>query len=508
MQRFSMFNRDGIVALILFVFAFVSYADTNYYDNRTANAVSRMGLVLSLVNEGHLSIDAFAPLTPDKSLVDGAYYSDKAPGLAFLSLPAAVASRLIDRLRGRDDGLDRFFEDGHLSGVYDQVAYLATLSTSVLIGALGVVAVFGSSRLLGAGRAGAVFAALACGFGSPYWGWATEFLGHTPTAGLLALAVWVVLWIARVAPEVRGGLWSGALLGALLGLAAMTEYPVVPAAGMIGLSGLWMAWRRDSARLMSTAAGALAAGLLVLAPTLIYNWKAFGSPFSIGYQSVVGFDAMRTGVVGVSLPRVPIMGELLFGPYRGLFWVAPVLLALPVALGVAWHRTRSRPVLVAMMLGALSLLAINSGYAYWHGDYSTGPRHLITTIPLLAMPLGVLFTVAGRGGRGLLLALLTVSIAVALVCTRIDVISPPEYGFPLADYLLPRLMAGDFPDSISSRALHLPGFARLIPTVVALIIGFGALTLAVVTPTESRKVALQGDQPRPRIVPQSWRPRV
>src|SRR5690242_13338336 len=197
MQHFRVFDRDRILAVFLFVFAFASYADTNYYDNRNSNAVSRMGLVLSLVHQGRLDIEAFAPLTTDKALVGGTHYSDKAPGVAFLALPAAAVARAVAMALGRDGGLAPFFEDGHVSGAYDRAAWLATLSTSALLGALGVVAVFGAARLMGAGPAGALFAALACGFGTPYWGWATEFIGHTPAAALLALAVWVALVLGK-----------------------------------------------------------------------------------------------------------------------------------------------------------------------------------------------------------------------------------------------------------------------------------------------------------------------
>src|SRR4051812_9640952 len=118
-----------------------------YYDNRNSNAVSRMGLVLSLVHQGRLDIEAFAPLTTDKALVGGTHYSDKAPGVAFLALPAAAVARAVAMALGRDGGLAPFFEDGHVSGAYDRAAWLATLSTSALLGALGVVAVFGAARL-------------------------------------------------------------------------------------------------------------------------------------------------------------------------------------------------------------------------------------------------------------------------------------------------------------------------------------------------------------------------
>jgi hypothetical protein len=87
----------------------------------------------------------------------------------------------------------------------------------------------------------------------------------------------------------------------------------------------------------------------------------FGSPFSVGYQSAVGYDALHSGAVGVSLPRPGIVAELLVLPYRGLFWVAPVLLAAPVAFVVAWRRggargAADRPMLVALELAAGAFL--------------------------------------------------------------------------------------------------------------------------------------------------------
>jgi hypothetical protein len=58
---------------------------------RNPNAVSRVGLTFSILEDHSPKIDKFAPFTGDRAFFDGSHYSDKAPGLSFTALPLVAA---------------------------------------------------------------------------------------------------------------------------------------------------------------------------------------------------------------------------------------------------------------------------------------------------------------------------------------------------------------------------------------------------------------------------------
>ena len=72
----------------------------------------------------------------------------------------------------------------------------------------------------------------------------------------------------------------------------------------------------------------------------------FGSPFHIAYSSEqAGFEGMQTGVFGISFAERRRVSQILFGCYRGLLPLAPVLIFAPlgwVAM-IRWVRLSRTP---------------------------------------------------------------------------------------------------------------------------------------------------------------------
>src|ERR1700745_566648 len=64
-----------------------------FYEGGGWNQNSRFDLLRAIVEQHTLQIDAYHENTQDKAHFRGHYYSDKAPGLAFLSVPFAEAAR-------------------------------------------------------------------------------------------------------------------------------------------------------------------------------------------------------------------------------------------------------------------------------------------------------------------------------------------------------------------------------------------------------------------------------
>src|SRR5207248_4649981 len=76
-------------ALLLGAVLLTSYA--YFYQGGGWNQNSRFDLVRAIIECHTLSIDAYHGNTQDKAFANGHYYSDKAPGVAFLAVPIALA---------------------------------------------------------------------------------------------------------------------------------------------------------------------------------------------------------------------------------------------------------------------------------------------------------------------------------------------------------------------------------------------------------------------------------
>ena len=88
-------RRDASVlrtAVVLGLTLFASYA--YFYQAGGWNQNGRFALVRALLEQGTLRIDAYADSTGDRSLWEGHYYCDKAPGASFLALGPVAAARL------------------------------------------------------------------------------------------------------------------------------------------------------------------------------------------------------------------------------------------------------------------------------------------------------------------------------------------------------------------------------------------------------------------------------
>ena len=447
------------VSIFLFVLLFITYG---YFVQTIDNAqvVTRLGLTLSLIEDKALTIDKFERYTKDKSPLNGHYYPDKPPGLSLLALPSVSLARSAIILTGHDPS--SMAESGPTTA-FKIYAYVATLSTVGLLTALAAVMVLRVALVLGAGIEGALFGAVAFGLGTPAFGWATAFFGHAAAGALLflafGLAVLLMTGRAGFAPFLR---WQG-VIGALLGLAVSVEIIAAVAGAAIGLFALALAvqrwhWRGATAAAVTLALG----GLLGLAPLLIYDTLAFGSPLRTGYASVVGFPGMNVGFFGISLPGLNAASALLFGDFRGLLPLAPVLLLMPAGVWLLARTPGLRGVAAVILAVALSYLAIASGYYYWDGGAATGPRYLVPVLPFAGLALAFVWRISRL--RLACLVLLLVSVLFSLICVSTDMFSPRAIASPFLEHLLPTFVDGNL-HTVAALA-GLGGLLGLMPLVL------------------------------------------
>ncbi|MCE7874286.1 hypothetical protein DYH09_28480, partial [bacterium CPR1] len=401
-------SRKAFPAGLLGALLLVSYAW--FYQGGGWNQNSRLDLVWALVERGSPQIDAYVSNTGDYALREGHYYSDKAPGAALVAVPAVAALRA--------------------AGVEDRVrqSYVATLVAASLPTAAAAVLLYQLLLQLGASRSSATLAALAFGLGTPAWSYATMLFGHALAAFCLTAAL-----AGGVALGRNGPTWRSVLLGLAVGLSAggavAAEYPTAPAAVLLVLLALA---RAGQGRALLAAASMLVGAAMVVGPLGLYHRAAFGAALQTGYSFQAGFPALQQGFLGITRPDLGVLGHLLVHPYRGLIPASPVL--LPALLGLALG-IRSKPTRGICLTGwgvFLCLLLINASYAYWHGGWAYGPRHLVPAFPLLCLGLGLLYERAGGAIRSGLVSLALLSTVINLVAVSTNPM-PAQVGPGLAE---------------------------------------------------------------------------
>ena len=426
----------------LFALLFVCYA--YFYQAGGWNQNTRFALVRAITNDHALNIDPYRLATGDKAFYNGHYYSDKAPGLSLAAVPVVAAARPI--LRGLGGDPENYAGIALLS-------YLATLFTAGLFTAMAGVSLYTLCVELGATESAALFGAIVFGLGSPIWTLATIFIGHAFSAALLVFAF-------AAAIRAGDGDWrQGALAGASAGWATVSEFPAAIPAAVIALIVVARVWPLGRRRAVPVVAAVVVGAVTTAAVLMAYQYACFGSPFHIAYASEAEYVGMQQGIYGVSMPRMLRLRRILFGEYRGLLPLAPVLAVAPIGW-VLMIVGRARPhggakVPAAQPLEAVTIAGIasaiigiyyvllNASYAYWEGGWSYGPRHASPAIPFLCVGLAALWSVLPRVVRWSLAAVAAYGIAVTLIAVSTAPLPPNNIRRPVADLLWPAFRDGD-----------------------------------------------------------------
>ncbi|MDB5539995.1 MAG: hypothetical protein JWQ89_1722 [Devosia sp.] len=425
-------------AAIIFMLAFVAFARLAPQDPFNPQHVTRIALALSL-SEGRLDIDRLAPSTIDKAFFDGHYYSDKQPGVSFMAVPVVIATRIALEAAGAASDP----ADPNALASYIRTAAIATVS---LPAALAVALLNLMALRLGASQAAATFASCALALGTPFFGWSTTLFAHS-LSGAILLGAMALMVLARPAT------WVAPLVGLLLGFLLVVDITAAPAGAVVGVFFLIQSTRRGG-----DLVGLVIGGVVGLAPLLVYNLLTFGSPFRLGYSQVQGFEGMRQGFFGLTFPQPMVLGELLFGHYRGLLPLAPVLLMVPIGLVAMVKWAPSRGIAIVIAGTVLCFLLINASYFYWDGGSSTGPRHLVAALPLACLALAFAWP-PGWPAKTVAMLLLFVSLAISMVSASVDAMAPPWFANPLFDYLLPGFFTGGWVQATLATAIIWLGFA-------------------------------------------------
>lgn len=389
---------------LLFSYAFF-FGGSGFNQNAT------FALTRAIVERQQLQIDPYVANTADVSRSGGHFYSNKAPGLAFA---AAVPYAAYYAVRGAPQNAQEL----------NLALYLATVavcgSSGAAIGALILLA----ARRRGLDTGAAIGLALLVGLGTPLFAYSTMLFAHVPAALLVLLSVLFLDGTLRR---------NSAAAGAAMGAATFINYLCAPIALILlgtVLATTTKAKARDALRYL--AGGAPFALLLGW-----YQWAAFGSPFRTSIDAVnPAFRDDRLWLGIFALPKAEALWGITFSPYRGLFFLAPVLL---VALGGVIAMTRrDRAIGWSILVITAVTFLVNAAFNGWHGGYAIGPRYVLHVVPLLALGL---IEVHGRA-KLLARALAAFSLLFNFAVTAVDPQPPDTLRDPVGRYALPSLFTG------------------------------------------------------------------
>ncbi len=315
------------------------------------NQLTRFAVTDSIVSRGVFSIDGLAPeATPDWSLYDGHYYSNKAPGVSLLGVPALALSRTLR--------LSRWIREERFTNFFVSV-----------VPAVALAVVFFFFLLARTTPMTAMYATIAYSLGTMALPYAYSIWGHQTAAAFLFFAYFAL--VQRTSP-----LWSGFWMSA----AVLTEYScafTIPFFIIVLL-------RRFGARaLVLFALGGLP-GLFLFG---LYHKSCFGGYLTLPqvYQNPEFRDLgpKLFGVLGT--PKLKVFWDLFFDFKKGLFILSPVLIFAVLGMGRLLRQgTRREEVWLAFSVVCV-FVGFNVCFNQWHGGWCIGPRYLIPMLPFLSV---------------------------------------------------------------------------------------------------------------------------
>ena len=472
------------VTALLFLSLFVCYV---YFLPRWAdpNQNSRLDMVSAVVEDGTFQIDEYVANTVDYAKVGDHYYSDKAPGAAFLGIPVYAALKLLldqpllasllTRL-AHNPALQATLREGGSGLLASKIRFAIAQVALTFVASALPTALLGALlyRLLArftARPAPRIAAVLGYGLLTPAFTYAGAFYGHQLSAACL-FAAFYLLFIAPPVAGVRRLL----AVGFLLGYSVVTEYPAVLIVGILFLYALHRL--ADKRRILWV----ILPGALVAAGWMTYNTALFGGPLALGYgYSELWQEQHHTGFMSLTLPHLDALWGITFSPFRGLFLLSPLLLLAGPGFWL-WYRSGVRRAALWVALAAVvALFLFNSASIMWWGGFAVGPRYLLPMLPFMALPLVFVFRAGGeRAWTRFLVGLLCAwSLVATWGLTLAGQSFPPDtIHNPLLEYAWPHWLAGDIARNLGM-FLHLPGIASLLPLSLMLLALLAGLAVSV-----------------------------
>lgn len=445
------------IALVLTGLVFLIYGSFSVQPFNPNNAV-RSFAAISMVQDGDTSIDEFEFWTEDRAYTEDHVIMDKAPGMTFFALPTTYLVSLANRFdknsvdleemrKDRTTGNPEYVEFGEF--MYWTVWLAAWVVNSLLVATSAYFVLkltYEFTKNLFAASSSALIYVLA----TPVLPWSTGLFGHVATGALLFICA-ALVYYATHSERVSNKTYAGVFLcGFLFATAFTVEHSSIICSLAIYVYALTNALKISSSFAWRCTIAGVIGGIIGLIPLAFYNIETFGGLLKVGYQNLQSFEGMKQGFLGLTYPKIDVLFNILFSQYRGLFWCSPVLVL--AFFGFYFLKDLKKDA----QFGALCLfvtafyLVLNSSYFYWEGGWSTGPRHIIPTMPFLMIPLSLTISrLKGLASKAFLVSISVLSVAITLMIATVDVYVPEEEPSPFFNVLVPGLVNGEFSTTIT-----------------------------------------------------------
>jgi hypothetical protein len=220
------------------------------------------------------------------------------------------------------------------------------------------------------------------------WAWPHSKTGFSEPGTALMLTATLLLLVRHWDRPTRwSALWVGLVAGCV-GLTRSSTLMFVPIFGIMCVIGLG---RSDFWRSARVLAFFVLGGIAPALAFCINSWLRFGSFFDPGYPSVVYSTPAAEGIFGLFL-----------SPGKGLFWYAPISIAILFGLRLSFIAQR-RYALTAMLVLVVHL-AIYSRFSVWSGEAAFGPRYMLPLLPMLIALLSPVIDQGLQWWRGAMVA--------------------------------------------------------------------------------------------------------
>ena len=462
---------------LLFVTIFACSAFFSEISYQTGNYTARLFLTRAVVDQGTFQVDVYAQkaLGGDEALYEGHLYSNKPPGSSLLMLPQYILIGKPAAFALRALGFDPTVQNERYDPVDVFTGWLVQIFSLALYTAVSFVVLYRLLDLLAIQR-GRFLLALLSYFGTLMFAYSTIGTGEMYTVPLLLLGTYFLLlaYLEKGEPR-KANDWYYLCAGFWYGLAFFTTNQII-LMSPVALAAI--AWRERQWRpLFLFSLPLLFFGLL----TLLYNWAAFGDPFNFPMEYWIRGPSPT---LIFEWPTPGKLAEMLFLPWKGIFFYSPYLLLAIPGFWLLYRRLEwpTRGPVILLLAGSFLVyflyLACNAG---WFGGDDFGFRYIVPALPFLAI--GAAAWLSRDRPSGLEIALIVGSVVICSfgALTDPEVPNSMMIGFevhrisavnPLLDYNLPlflRLATNNVPNVVLEQLFGLDVWLlRLATTVVFL----------------------------------------
>lgn len=411
---------DRALARHLYLVVFVAYAW--FFGGGGWGENAHFALTRAIVERGTVDVQAYASTTGDLAQTPRGIFINKPPGLSLLAVPPYAAAYHLERLIGIDPAAP-------LAVTIN--VFIVNLATSVALGALIPPLIFLHARRRGASRRFALSLALIAAFATQLWGLSSVFLLHVASAATMMLAFYT---LDNERKRVI------AFSGFAAGVSAITNYMAVPVFAAFAVYVLFS--RRGDERVKRLAAF-VAGGVVPLAAFMLYQLTAFGAVFRLPIAMNERFVTRDAWLGVLNPPSLDALWGITFSPFRGLFYVSPILVLAIVGIAVVLYRRAWGEAWKVGMPVAVHF-AINLTFNNWDGGFGVGARYLSPVTPFLAL----LLLDAKIVHRTIWIALTIISLLNNFAIVAVDPQPNGSFNDPLGEYVYPLLLTGRFSPSV------------------------------------------------------------